>query len=77
VISIQQINCTVPSNIVAPGATVKRTIASLCPICLKVISAHIFQEGEAVMIEKRCEEHGEFKDTYLTQVFTEVRSLLV
>ena len=62
--SIQQIDCTVPGNVVAPQATVERTIASLCPICLKVISAHIFQEGRAVMIEKRCGEHGAFKDTY-------------
>ncbi len=37
---------------------------SLCPICLKVIDARIFQEGESVMIEKRCHEHGYFKDLY-------------
>jgi len=42
----------------------ERTVPSLCPICLKVIAARVFQEGEAVMIEKRCEEHGDFKDVY-------------
>jgi len=47
-----------------PHASLDKVVKSLCPICLKVISAHIFQEGEAIIIEKRCEEHGEFKDTY-------------
>jgi len=42
----------------------ERTVFSLCPICLKVIDARIFQEGGAAMIEKRCEEHGYFKDVY-------------
>jgi len=41
-----------------------RTVSSLCPACLKVINARIFQYGEAVMIDKRCEEHGDFRDTY-------------
>jgi 7,8-dihydro-6-hydroxymethylpterin dimethyltransferase len=47
---------------------IDRTVSSLCPTCLKVINARIFQEGEAVMIEKRCEEHGNFKDTYWSDV---------
>ncbi len=47
---------------------VDRTVFSLCPTCLKVINAHIFQEGDAVMIEKRCEEHGYFKDIYWSNV---------
>ncbi len=41
-----------------------RTIFSLCPICLKVINARIFQEGAEIKIEKRCAEHGDFKDVY-------------
>jgi len=45
-----------------------RTVSSLCPTCLKVIKARIFQEGEAVMIDKRCEDHGDFKDTYWSDV---------
>ena len=43
---------------------IARTAASLCPVCLEVIYARIFQEGETVMIEKHCEEHGDFKDIY-------------
>lgn len=43
---------------------IAKNILSLCPICLKVIRARIFQEGGAVMIEKHCEEHGDFKDIY-------------
>ncbi|MDD4460052.1 MAG: radical SAM protein [Proteiniphilum sp.] len=43
---------------------ITRTVSSLCPVCLEVIYARIFQEGEAVMIEKHCEEHGDFKDIY-------------
>jgi Predicted Fe-S oxidoreductases len=42
----------------------ERTVSSLCPICLKVIAARVFQEGEMIMIKKRCEEHGDFKDVY-------------
>ena len=47
---------------------IARTAASLCPVCLEVICARIFQEGEAVMIEKHCEEHGDFKDIYWSDV---------
>jgi uncharacterized radical SAM superfamily Fe-S cluster-containing enzyme len=43
---------------------IDKRVSSLCPICLKVIPACIFQEGRAVMIEKHCEEHGDFKDIY-------------
>jgi uncharacterized radical SAM superfamily Fe-S cluster-containing enzyme len=45
-----------------------RTVSSLCPTCLKVINARIFQDGEAVMIDKRCEEHGDFRDAYWSDV---------
>ena len=44
--------------------TIDQTVPSLCPICLKVINARIIQEGNAVMIEKRCEEHGDYRDVY-------------
>ena len=45
-----------------------RTVSSLCPTCLKVINARIFQDGETVMIDKRCEDHGDFRDTYWSDV---------
>jgi len=35
---------------------------SLCPECLKVIDARLFEESGAVYMEKTCAEHGEFRD---------------
>jgi 7,8-dihydro-6-hydroxymethylpterin dimethyltransferase len=43
---------------------IEKNVLSVCPICLKVIPAHIFQEGKEVFIEKKCQIHGEFKDIY-------------
>ena len=60
--SFQEAKETDPMNGKTPLIT--RTVSSLCPVCLEVISARIFQEDEAVMIEKHCEEHGDFKDIY-------------
>ncbi|UCE43907.1 MAG: radical SAM protein [Candidatus Bathyarchaeota archaeon] len=37
---------------------------SICPECLKVLDAKIFEENNKVYIKKQCPEHGEFKDTY-------------
>lgn len=41
---------------------------SLCPECKKIIDATIFAENGKVMIEKRCAEHGYFKDVYWSDV---------
>ena len=60
--SFQEAKETDPMNGKTPLIT--RTVSSLCPVCLEVVCARIFQEGEAVMIEKHCEEHGDFKDIY-------------
>ena len=35
---------------------------SLCPECLQVIDARLFEENGAVYMEKTCAEHGEFRD---------------
>ncbi len=51
-------------NEMPTSVKIDKTISSLCPVCLKVINACIFQEGAGVMIEKRCPEHGDFKDVY-------------
>lgn len=37
---------------------------SLCPNCLKFLTATIFEEDNKVWIEKKCPEHGTFKDLY-------------
>ncbi|MFQ6052285.1 MAG: tetraether lipid synthase Tes [Candidatus Hydrothermarchaeota archaeon] len=37
---------------------------SLCPVCFKHITAKVYEENEKILIEKKCSEHGEFRDTY-------------
>jgi len=37
---------------------------SLCPECLKILQATIFEEDKKVWIKKKCPEHGEFLDLY-------------
>lgn len=37
---------------------------SLCPECRKTIEARIFAQGDRVLIEKECDEHGRFEDVY-------------
>ncbi len=39
-----------------------KTTRSLCPECSQLIDAAIFEEGGKVVMEKRCAEHGEFRD---------------
>lgn len=37
---------------------------SLCPECMKVLDAEIYEEGGAVFIGKTCPDHGRFDDLY-------------
>ncbi len=37
---------------------------SICPECLQVIPASIYEEGGKVYIKKTCSEHGEFNEIY-------------
>ncbi len=41
-----------------------KSTKSLCPECLAVIDASIFEENGKVMLEKTCSKHGTFKDIY-------------
>ena len=41
---------------------------SLCPECLKVIDAEIIEKDGKVLYQKTCPEHGEFFDTYWSDV---------
>ena len=50
------------------STAIDKTVSSICPVCLEVIRAHIFQDGENVFIEKQCQTHGEFKDLYWSDV---------
>ncbi|MEM3442550.1 MAG: radical SAM protein, partial [Candidatus Bathyarchaeia archaeon] len=37
---------------------------SLCPECLKVLDAKIFEENGKVFIKKECPSHGPFQEVY-------------
>ncbi|WP_202319276.1 tetraether lipid synthase Tes [Archaeoglobus neptunius] len=37
---------------------------SLCPECLKVLEAEVYEENGKIMIRKICDEHGEVVDVY-------------
>lgn len=37
---------------------------SLCPSCLKIIDADVYEENGKVYIRKTCKKHGTFKDIY-------------
>lgn len=41
-----------------------KTVESICPECLKVINARLFEEEGQVWMEKTCPEHGYVKDLY-------------
>ncbi len=43
--------------------TLKNTL-SVCPVCLKVISAKTIEQGD-VFIEKKCAEHGDFRHKHI------------
>ena len=37
---------------------------SLCPQCLKVVDAEVYEEDGKILMKKNCEAHGEFDDIY-------------
>jgi len=37
---------------------------SLCPECLAVLDAEVYEDKGKIMIKKTCKEHGEFNNTY-------------
>lgn len=54
---------------IAPLATgLPKTVASLCPECLRIIPARLFEHEEKVLMAKRCPEHGEFQDIIWSDV---------
>ena len=54
---------TEPSYHVQPATTLSRT-QSLCPECLAVLDAEIYEQGGKVWIRKSCKNHGEFNELY-------------
>jgi hypothetical protein len=59
-IFLQQLKAMRLNEIITPP-NIDKTISSLCPVCLKIVDAHVFQEGGAVKIDKRCSDHGDLK----------------
>ena len=47
---------------------IDKMVSSLCPVCLNVIKAHLFEKGGKVLIEKECDVHGYFLDIYWSDV---------
>ncbi len=45
-----------------------KLVESICPECCRVIPARIFEHEGRVMMEKRCSEHGEFRDLVWSDV---------
>jgi hypothetical protein len=45
-----------------------KSTQSLCPECSLLIEANIFEDGGKVVMEKRCPEHGEFRDIIYSDV---------
>lgn len=42
---------------------IKRT-KSLCPECLRIVDAEVYEDEDKIMIKKECKEHGIFDSTY-------------
>jgi len=51
-----------------------KSTKSLCPECLKVIPAQLIEDGGKVLIEKVCDEHGNYRDTYWSSYDQYVRA---
>lgn len=45
-----------------------KSTGSVCPLCQRMVFARLFEEGGRVMMEKRCAEHGLFRDLYWSDV---------
>jgi len=54
---------TQPSFHIEPVIPVSRT-QSLCPECLEILDAEIYEQGGKIWIRKRCSRHGEFNELY-------------
>ncbi len=63
---IGKTNSKLKSQVKSKGAELKLPFktTSLCPECLKVITAEVYSEDGRVMIRKTCPEHGETVEVY-------------
>jgi len=54
---------TEPSFHIEPVVPVSRT-QSLCPECLGILDAEVYEQGGKIRIRKTCSRHGEFNELY-------------
>ncbi|MDX1535119.1 MAG: hypothetical protein R3291_05820, partial [Thermoplasmata archaeon] len=45
-----------------------RRTGSLCPECVKIIPAVLYEEAGALVMKKECQDHGEFKEVCWSDV---------
>lgn len=45
-----------------------KEIDSICPECMEIIKATLYEDGGKVWIKKNCSEHGDFKDVFYGDV---------
>ena len=55
-------------NVLPVRTTLPKETSSLCPECLRTISAELFEENGRVMMRKRCPDHGTFTDVIFSDV---------
>ncbi|MHA1711380.1 MAG: tetraether lipid synthase Tes [Candidatus Freyarchaeota archaeon] len=59
---------------VVSGLRIIKETKSLCPECLTVLDAVVFEEDGKVFIQKECPEHGTFRDVYWSDYEQYVRA---
>lgn len=65
----QASNTTYCGHSIAPMQKgLPKQVRSICPECIRVIAARLYEEDGRVMMEKTCPEHGYFKDIYWSDV---------
>jgi hypothetical protein len=53
-----------PFDIRVPNMNLIKNTKTICPECLKVLDAPIFEDDGRVFIKKECQEHGAFQELY-------------
>ena len=57
--------CTLSGRPIPPLARgLPKTVESVCPECMKVLPARLYEHAGQVRMEKTCPEHGRFEDIY-------------
>ena len=63
-----------PFDIRVPNMNLIKNTKTICPECLKVLDATIFEDDGRVSIKKECQEHGAFQELYWSDYDQYVRA---